>query len=100
MAKGYWIARADVTNEDGYKAYAAANPAIFQKFGARFLVRGGTFECPEGESRSRNIVIEFPDYATALACYRSPEYQENIKRRQPNAVADIVIVEGYDAPRL
>jgi uncharacterized protein (DUF1330 family) len=100
MAKGYWIARVDVTNEDGYRAYAAANPAIFQKFGARFLVRGGAFECPEGESRSRNIVIEFPDYATALACYRSPEYQENIKRRQPNAVADIVIVEGYDAPRL
>jgi len=99
MAKGYWIARADVTNEGGYKAYAAANPAIFQKFGARFLVRGGTFECPEGESRSRNIIIEFPDYATALACYRSSEYQENIKRRRPNATADIVIIEGYDGPQ-
>ena len=36
--------------------------------------------CPEGTPRARNVVIEFPDYATALACYRSPEYQENIKR--------------------
>jgi uncharacterized protein (DUF1330 family) len=98
MAKGYWIARADVTNEDGYKAYVAANPAIFKKFGGRFLVRGGRFECPEGESRSRNIVIEFPDYATALACYRSPEYQANMQRRLPNAIADIVIIEGYDEP--
>ena len=74
MAKGYWIARVDVHNEDGYKAYAAANPAIFKKFGARFVVRAGKFEAPEGKARSRNVVIEFPDYATALACYRSGEY--------------------------
>jgi uncharacterized protein (DUF1330 family) len=99
MPKGYWIARAEVTNEEGYKAYVAANPAIFQKFGGRFLVRGGRFECVEGQCRSRNIVIEFPDYATALACYRSPEYQENMKRRLPNAIADIVIIEGYDGPQ-
>ena len=63
MAKGYWIARADVHDADGYKSYVAANPAIFKKFGGRFLVRGGQFECPEGGSRARNIVIEFPDYA-------------------------------------
>jgi len=31
MAKGYWIAHVDVHNDDGYKAYAAANPAIFKK---------------------------------------------------------------------
>ena len=99
MSKGYWIARVDVTNEEGYKPYAAANPAIFKKFGGRFLIRSGKFEAPEGTSRSRNVVIEFPDYATAVACYRSPEYQANIKVRQPNAVADIVIVEGYDGPQ-
>jgi len=96
MAKGYWIGRIDVRNEEGYKPYAAANPAIFRKFGGRFVVRGGKFEAPEGEARSRNVVIEFPDYAAALACYRSPEYQANIKLRQPNSVADIIIIEGYD----
>ena len=96
MPKGYWIARVDVTNDEGYKPYAAANPAIFKKFGAKFVVRGGKSETPEGTARSRNIVIEFPDYATALACYRSPEYQENIKRRLPHATADILIIEGYD----
>jgi uncharacterized protein (DUF1330 family) len=99
MAKGYWIARVDVNNDEGYKPYAAANPAIFKTFGGRFVVRAGQFENPEGVSRSRNVIIEFPDYATALACYNSPEYQENIKRRQPHAVADIVIVEGYDGPQ-
>ena len=39
MPKGYWIARVDVHNEDGYKSYAAANPAIFKKFRGRFVVR-------------------------------------------------------------
>lgn len=99
MAKGYWIGRVEVADEEGYKAYAAANPGIFKKFGGRFVVRGGRFECPEGTSRSRNVVIEFPDYATALACYRSPEYQVNMKIRHANAVTDMIIVEGYDGPQ-
>ena len=96
MAKGYWIASVDVSNEEGYKPYAAANPAIFKKFNAKFVVRGGKYECPEGQSRSRNVVIEFPDYATAVACYRSPEYQANLKIRQANAITDLIIVEGFD----
>jgi uncharacterized protein (DUF1330 family) len=99
MAKGYWIARVDVHNDEGYKPYALANPGIFQKFGGRFIVRGGQFTGAEGDSRSRNVVIEFPDYETAMACYRSPEYQANIKVRQPHSIADLVIIEGYDGPQ-
>ncbi len=99
MAKGYWIAHVDVHDQEGYKPYAAANPAIFRKYGARFVVRVGQFECPEGNTRSRQVVVEFPDYATALACYRSPEYQANIKLRQPHAAVDLLIVEGYDGPQ-
>jgi uncharacterized protein (DUF1330 family) len=99
MAKGYWIAHVDVKNDEGYKPYAAANPAIFKKFGGRFVVRGGKFEAAEGTNRSRNIIIEFPDYASALACYRSPEYQENIKVRMPHATVDLIIIEGYDGPQ-
>src|SRR3954465_8857130 len=99
MPKGYWIARVDVSDEEGYKPYAAANPAIFKKFGGRFVVRAGRFENPEGASRSRNVVIEFRDYESALAWYRSPEYQANIKVRLPHAVADLLIIEGYDGPQ-
>jgi uncharacterized protein (DUF1330 family) len=99
MAKGYWVGRIDVNNEEGYKPYAAANPAIFKKFGAKFVVRAGKFECPEGQSRSRNVVIEFPSYADAVACYKSPEYQANIKVRKPHAIVDLLIIEGYDGPQ-
>jgi uncharacterized protein (DUF1330 family) len=99
MAKGYWIAHVDVHGAEGYKPYAAANPAIFKKFGGRFVIRSGKFACLEGESRSRTVVIEFPDYATAMACYNSPEYQENMKIRQANAGADLIVIEGYDGPQ-
>ena len=62
-------------------------------------MRGGKFTGVEGQSRSRNVVIEFADYETALACYRSPEYQQNITVRQPHAIADLIVVEGYDGPQ-
>jgi uncharacterized protein (DUF1330 family) len=99
MAKGYWIGRVDVRSDEGYKPYAMGNQAIFKKYGGRYVVRAGKFECVEGDARSRNVVIEFPDYATALACYNSPEYQANMKLRLPHSTADIVVIEGYEGPQ-
>ena len=99
MAKGYWIAHVDISDPEGYKAYVAANAEAFRKYGARFLVRGGKFECVEGASRARNVVLEFADYATALACYRSEEYAAALKLRHGKAESDIIIVEGYDGPQ-
>jgi len=77
----------------------AANAEPFRRYGARFVVRGGTFEPMEGQSRARNVVIEFKDYATALACYRSPEYQRAMALRKGHAIADIIVIEGYDGPQ-
>ncbi len=96
MAKGYWIARVDVTNPDGYQGYVKANAAAFAKYGARFIVRGGKFEAPEGTPRARNVVLEFADYATAVACYNSGEYKAAKAHREGAAVADLIIIEGYD----
>jgi len=99
MAKGYWIAHVDVNDPEGYKKYVSANGTAFAKYGARFLVRGGQFECREGNVRSRNVIIEFKDYATALACYNSPEYADAMKHRLKASVADMIIIEGYDGPQ-
>ena len=96
MARGYWIARLEVNNPDGYKAYVAANGPVFAKYGARFLVRAGQFECREGSAKSRNVVLEFADYATALACYNSEEYQALVRMRTSHSEGDLIIVEGYD----
>jgi uncharacterized protein (DUF1330 family) len=99
MAKGYWIARVDVADPEKYKAYVAANAGPLKKYGARFLIRGGQFENPEGSTRARNVVVEFPSYQAALECYRSPEYREAIKLRVPVSSIDLIIIEGYDGPQ-
>jgi uncharacterized protein (DUF1330 family) len=95
-AKGYWVPHLDVSDPEGYKAYMAAAPAAHRKFECRLLARGGQWEAVEGKSRSRNVLREFTDYATALACYRSPEYQHAKPLRAPYSVADFVIAEGYE----
>ena len=82
-----------------YQAYVQENAIAFAKYGGRFLVRGGQAETVEGQSRARKVIIEFKDYATALACYRSPEYAKAIALRVGAATADIVVIEGYDGPQ-
>jgi uncharacterized protein (DUF1330 family) len=97
MAKGYWIARMDVTDTAKYDTYRAKNGEAFGKYGAKFLVRGGQFEVPEGKSRSRHVVIEFESYQKAVDCYHSPEYKAALALRAGASEGDIVIIEGYDA---
>lgn len=99
MNKGYWIARVDIDDFERYRSYIAANARPFAMFGARFLVRAGRFENPEGASRARNVVLEFPSYQAALDCYRSPEYQAAVALRAPVSTIDLVIIEGYDGPQ-
>lgn len=96
MAKGYWVAQVDVSDMEQYKKYVAANAKPFKEFGARFLTRGGQSENPEGKSRSRTVVIEFPSYRAAVDCYHSADYQAAIQLRATASSADIVIIEGYD----
>ncbi len=99
MPKGYWIVRVDVEDPEQYKAYVAANAAPLKKYGAHVLVRAGQFQNPEGTSRFRNGVIEFPSYQAALDCWHSPEYQAAIKLREPVSIMDLIIIEGYEGPQ-
>ncbi|MDQ7264026.1 DUF1330 domain-containing protein [Paracoccus sp. PS-1] len=96
MPKAYWIGHVTVDDPAAYEAYRQANAAAFQKYGARFLVRGGALEVVEGQMRPRTVVVEFADLETARACYHSPEYQAALALRQPCSVADLAIVEGWE----
>ena len=96
MAKGYWIVRVDISDAEQYKKYIAANAAPLRKHGGRFLVRGGKYERLEGESRSRNAVIEFPTYQAALDCWKSPDYQAAIELRAPVSTIDLIVIGGYE----
>lgn len=99
MAKGYWVARVDVEDQEAYAQYRTLNAIAFAKFGAKFLVRGGEYKLARGEGRQHNVVIEFKDEATARACYESPEYQEAVKHLAQAGKSDLVIIGGYDGPQ-
>lgn len=94
MKKGYWMAMVDVTDPDNYPQYMAANKAAFEKYGAKFLVRGGQGEIVEGPTANRLVVIEFDSYQTALDCFHSPQYQAVLKIRRQYSTAHLAIVEG------
>jgi len=99
MAKGYWIARVDVIDEEAYKEYLSLNGVAFAKYGGKFLVRGGAFETAVGTSRQRNVVIEFPSYEAAAECLNSPEYRRAAAVRDRGAEVDLIVIEGYDGPQ-
>jgi uncharacterized protein (DUF1330 family) len=97
MPKAYWIAHVDVSDPETYETYRAANAVAFEKYGARFIVRGGQQQVREGSAKSRSVVLEFKDLETAVACYESPEYQAAKAIRDDASDGDMMIVEGYDA---
>lgn len=94
MPKAYWIAHVTVNDPEAYAGYQALAPAAFQRYGARFLARGGAAETLEGSDWQRHVVIEFDSLQQARACYQSPEYQEARVNRADACEASITIVEG------
>jgi uncharacterized protein (DUF1330 family) len=92
--KGYWIARFDVPDVEAHKLYVEAAKPAFEQAGAKFLARGGAVFEAEGQSRARNVVIEFPSYQAAIDCFNSATYQAARKHRDHLSAGEIVIVEG------
>ena len=74
--RAYWVCIYErINNTEKLKEYAAkAKPAI-EKFSGKFLARGGKSRTNDGVDSPRVIVVEFPDYETAIKCYDSSEYQ-------------------------
>ena len=66
------------------------------KYGGKFLARGGAATQLEGEGRARNVIIEWPDTATALEFYNSESYQEAMSHGVPASTRDYCVVEGAE----
>ena len=95
----YWVARARIGDPVAYKRYTDRVPAILMKYQGKVLARGGRFQILEGpEKFGRFVVIEFPTFEAAVACFNSPEYREAASfRRQGAGEVELVIVEGGEA---
>jgi uncharacterized protein (DUF1330 family) len=69
--------------------------ATIEKFGGRFLARGGKHECLEGTwAPTRLVLLEFPDMSALKRWYASPDYAPLIELRQSAAYGDVVTLEG------
>ncbi len=90
----YIIASIEVTDPEIYAKYTAHTVRIAGEFGGEFIVRGGRVEVLEGQGRSRNVVIRFPDFAAAQAFYASPAYQAILPHALAGSTRDLIIVDG------
>jgi len=95
----YWVARSKVYDPAEYKKYTDQVPAILAKYGGKPLARGGRFQIMEGPKKfERFVVIEFPTFEQAVACFTSAEYDQAAAfRRRGAGEVETVIVESLDA---
>lgn len=91
---GYLIANIEVTDPAKFEEYRQKVVPVIEKFGGRYLVRGGDIRRLEG-SLDRLVVLEFPSLDAAQRFYDSPEYQPMLKLRLASARSDLVLAEGY-----
>src|SRR5438874_9861646 len=94
----YWVARSKINDPVEYKKYTDLVPDIIARYGGKVLARGGKFRIMEGpEKFHRFIVIEFPSFDRAVACFTSPEYDQAAAFRRSGAgEVENVIVEGVE----
>jgi uncharacterized protein (DUF1330 family) len=91
----YVIGEIDVTDSAGYDEYRRQVLATVQKYGGRFLARGGRAEALEGAAAAKRVVLlEFPSYERALEWYRSAEYAPLIRLRQGASKGRLLLAEG------
>ena len=93
--KAYWVCVYEkIDNAEKLKEYAVKAKPTVKKFSGKFLVRGGKNRTNDGIDSPRNVVVEFPDYNTAVECYDSKEYQEAHNILKSHVVRHHQIVEG------
>ncbi len=93
--KAYLLVELEVHDAADYETYKAAVPPIVERFGGRYLVRGGASEAMEGEEpKGRIAVLEFPDAAAARAFLQSEEYRPIVAIRHRSATSRIILAEG------
>jgi uncharacterized protein (DUF1330 family) len=91
----YLVATGTVKNPEAYQEYRALAAAAIERYGGRFIARGGKSEVLEGSFPGpRVVIVEFPSFDRAKEFYDSPEYQAARQKRLAVADLNLIIVEG------
>jgi uncharacterized protein (DUF1330 family) len=70
-------------------------PATVEKYGGRFVVRGGSTETLEGQwAPKRLVIIQFDSVERAKQWWASEDYREAKALRQRTAITNLVVIEG------
>jgi len=93
--KAYVVAEVDVTDPAAYEEYRKLVAPTVEKYGGRFLVRGGKVHGKEGGWQPpRLVMVEFPSLEQAQAWYQSPEYAPALAIRAKASKSRLIIAEG------
>lgn len=93
----YLLARVNVTDMAQYQEYMKLTPAIIEKYGGEFVVRGGEKVTLEGpEVTDRMVLLKFATMEDAQNMYNSDEYQAAVKVRKNAAEASFVVMEALE----
>jgi uncharacterized protein (DUF1330 family) len=91
----YVIVEIDVTDSAGYEEYKNLAGASLEKYGGKYIVRGGAIEVLEGDwSPKRIVVLEFESMQQAKERLNSEEYREPRKIRHRTAKTNMILVDG------
>ncbi len=95
----YLISDFEVRDAGAFEIYRVHAAEAVEKYGGRFLVRGGRTSILEGEWRPRTmVIIEFPSIEQARAWYASPEYAPALAMHRMAFERNLVLAEGYTPP--
>ncbi|MCL0055914.1 DUF1330 domain-containing protein [Dehalococcoidia bacterium] len=93
----YSISSITVKDWDTYREYMNHVPAIIEKYGGRYLVRGGDIISDDTSWQPQRVVIlEFPDLAQMKAFRDSDEYKPVAELRHKAADTEGFVVTGFD----
>jgi len=91
----YMIVNLRVTDPSSFKEFQERFPAVLEKYGGKYLSRGGKAERWEGSwEPSRVVIFEFPSMDHARQLYESEEYAPLKVIRMQSTKSDLIVVQG------
>ena len=95
--KGYWVALyIRIDNPENLKDYSATVTPVIKNYGGKAIVRGGEYQCLEGENFLRTVIWEFPSYEAAIECHESKEYQKGWALAKHTTDRNLQIIRGFN----
>lgn len=92
---GYVVVQVDVHDPEGFAIYRDMVPPTLETYGGQYLVRGGDYECLEGEwNPKRLVIIQFDSVERAKQWWASEEYAPAKALREKTSHSKLIIVEG------